>query len=342
MQALNSERDDDDLRDLLRADGFLRHPTASITHLTGGVSSTVVLITDGERQFVMKRALPKLRVSADWYADVSRNHFESEFLALVAELCPGAVPRILGTGRGYFLMEFCGDGFSNWKGLLFSGVCDFSHSTRAAKVLATIHRMTSCNSEIAERFETGANFHQLRTEPYLLTTASKHRDLEPLFLAQALSLEKTRECLIHGDYSPKNLLMSEDGIMILDAEVACYGDPAFDIAFLLTHLLLKGLHFRSKRPQMALLARGAVNAYFQERRLANFQMRQLDLRSARLLLMLLLARVDGKSPVEYLTESEKQFIRGFVAPALLASESDLFEVIQRWLSAIEGNSKDLK
>ena len=52
---------------------------------------------------------------------------------------------------------------------------------------------------------------------------------------------RTKRALVHGDVSPKNILVGPRGPVFLDAECAWYGDPAFDLAFCLNHLLLKCL-----------------------------------------------------------------------------------------------------
>ena len=37
--------------------------------------------------------------------------------------------------------------------------------------------------------------------------------------------------LVHGDFSPKNILISNKKIIYLDAECCNYGDPVFDLVF---------------------------------------------------------------------------------------------------------------
>src|SRR5205823_1327535 len=149
--------------------------------------------------------------------------------------------------------------------------------------------------------DTTESFHQLRTSPYLLRTAQRHPALAPLFEEEALRLESTRECLVHGDFSPKNILLSPDRLLILDSEAAWYGDPAFDIAFFLNHLCLKALYHAPRDTGLRALFDAAVDAYFVTEGSAT-----IDRRSARLLLMLLLARIDGKSPVEYIQDDKKK------------------------------------
>ena len=62
-----------------------------------------------------------------------------------------------------------------------------------------------------------------------------------MILEHADRLEQANEVLVLGDYAPKNLLAYPDGVFVIDLEVAHLGAPAFDVAFLLTHLVLKQL-----------------------------------------------------------------------------------------------------
>jgi aminoglycoside phosphotransferase (APT) family kinase protein len=209
--------------------------------LTGGVSSEIYRVDDGVETFVVKRALAKLRVSEDWSADVGRNRFEQSYLSYVGQFLPAAVPRVRQArpDHGYFTMEYLGPEFSNWKQLLMSGHCQVRHAILAAEVLGSIHAKSAGDEDAARLFDTGLNFRQLRTEPYFLTAARRHPELRQLIETEVERLESTHQCLVHGDFSPKNMLIHQDRLVLLDCEVAWYGDPAFDVAFLLNHLLLK-------------------------------------------------------------------------------------------------------
>ncbi|MBM3524771.1 MAG: aminoglycoside phosphotransferase family protein, partial [Alphaproteobacteria bacterium] len=126
----------------------------------------------------------------------------------------------------------------------------------------------------------------------------------------------TKRALVHGDVSPKNILVGPRGPIFLDAECAWYGDPAFDPAFCLNHMLLKGVW----RPARALdylqlfdtLAASYLDGVRWEPRA------KIEARIAALLPGLFLARVDGKSPVEYITtDADRDKVRR-VARALIA------------------------
>lgn len=317
--------------DLLRRDDLISD-AAHCSPLSGGVSSDVFLIEDREKRFVVKQALPCLKVQDHWPADTSRNRVEYEFLKYLKQLIPGAAPQVVAAGADYFAMEYLGPEYANWKELLLRGECRQEHALRAATILGTLHRESFGNPGLVSLFDSTTNFHQLRTDPYLLTTGRRHPELRELFEREAQRLEATRECLVHGDYSPKNILIGNGRLVLLDCEVAWYGDPAFDLAFLTNHLLLKSLFHAPVDHGLQQMTTTFLEKYFEERSLPADDARELDARTARLLLMLMLARVDGKSPVEYLTGGAKDFVRTFVGSALTWSHFSMDQVISRCFS----------
>ena len=320
--------------EMLRRDGHVRDPLARLTPLSGGVSSELYLVEDGADKFVVKRALPKLKVKDNWFADITRNTTEWKYLEYVGRLMPGAVPRLrfANPEGGYFGMEFLGEGFASWKQLLLAGDCRTEHAQLAGKILGEIHRRTSFNSDLLEQFDTTPNFRQLRLEPYLLTTGERHPELRELFCAEAQRIESTREVLVHGDFSPKNILICGDRMMLLDCEVAWYGEPAFDVAFLLNHLFLKSLHHAPKRLGIESMIAAFWCAYAKARLDGNCD--DIERRLVPLLLMLLLARVDGKSPAEYLTPPKQQFIRHFVREHLPSPPKSLARLSEIWFRQV--------
>lgn len=321
---------------LLRRDGLVRHANATFTPLTDGVSSEIFRVDDGGDSFVVKRALPRLRVRDDWVANVDRNRYERMYIEYVAGFLPQSVPRLTpcAKDRGYFAMELLGPEFVGWKKLLLRGEAGFEHAVQAAEILGAIHARSAGSAEVASLFDTTANFMQLRIDPYLLTTANRHPDLKPMIHAEAQRLASTRECLVHGDFSPKNMMISPARFVLLDCEVAWYGDPAFDLAFLLTHLLLKGLYHAPSPIGLEAMCRAFWQRYVREAGHA-IDCDALQSRVTRLLLMLLLSRIDGKSPVEYLTEEQGAWVRRFTRTALLASGASLSDLLEQWFSALE-------
>lgn len=314
--------------------GLIASADATVTPLTGGVSSDIALIDDGQRKLVVKQALEKLRVRDDWRADVSRNRHEQAYLDYVARFRPDAVPRIVhrDPSRGFFVMEYLDAGFVNWKASLLAGEADERVAARAGQVLGEIHAHSWGDDEARRTFDTLANFEQLRIDPYLRTTGARQPDLKAIFDAEAARLSRASVCLVHGDYSPKNLMVGDDRLVVLDCECAWFGDPAFDVAFLLNHLLLKALYHRGNAAVFIALARAAWRAY--RNALGEEHAAEVERNLCPLLLMLMLARVDGKSPVEYLDDEQREVIRCFVATNLSRPLCSLDKLLSAWERAL--------
>jgi 5-methylthioribose kinase len=323
--------------DLIRPDDRPR-----FTPLGGGVSSDIWRVDRARGPICVKRALAKLKVAADWRAPVERNAYEVAWIETAGRLVPGSAPRILGHDRqaGLFAMELLDPADHRlWKAELMDGRADPSFAAQVGRSLAAIHAGTASDPEIAARFPTDAIFHAIRLEPYLEATARAHLDLAPALLALVEVTARTRRALVHGDVSPKNILVGPRGPVFLDAECAWYGDPAFDLAFCLNHLLLKCRW----RPQAAA---GYLDCFRQLARayLAGVTWEEsaaLEGRVARLLPGLSLARIDGKSPVEYITaESDKNIVRK-TARWLLANPVDtLAQVVSAWSVSLAAPRKE--
>lgn len=291
-----------DLLPRLQAAGLIDGTDICVTPLTGGVSSDIVLVESSTRRLVVKAALEKLRVKDDWFVDVSRNRVEQSFFEYVSPIMPAAVPHILGGGEGWFAMEYLGDELQNWKSALLAGNIQIETAKFAGEVLGRMHAASWSDPVARAQFNTLPNFHALRIEPYLLTTAARVPKAAAVLQAEAQRLAETKLALVHGDFSPKNLLFGPQRLIVLDAECAWFGDPAFDAAFLLTHLHLKAL----LNPHAVTLIPAFWSAY------TAACGHDLEQRAVRLLLCLLLARVHGKSPAEYLSTAQGESVTRFV------------------------------
>lgn len=279
----------------------------SFVPLTGGVSSDILLATVRERQFCIKRALRRLKVAALWEAPVERNAAEAAWMRTVAQWLPDSVPRLLGedASQGLFAMQYLPqEQYPVWKNQLRDGIIDGEFAAAVGARLVEIHRRSANRTDLAGQFANDATFEPIRIEPYLRATALAHPDLADSLERIAATTLATKRALVHGDISPKNILCGPAGPVFLDAECAWYGDPAFDLAFCLNHLLLKG----SWKPQWQARYRECFD------RLGKAYLSRVDWeppeafeeRCARLLPGLWLARIDGKSPVEYLVDESRR------------------------------------
>ena len=301
--------------------------------LSGGVSSDIWRVELGggpaAHSIVVKRALPRLRVAQLWEVPVERNRFERMWMETANAIIPGVAPKVLAADdSGCFAMELL-ERYPLWKAELAAGRADREFAREVGVRLARIHAATAGDARCAAQFDTDANFHALRLEPYLLAAGRVHVSLEKKLRELSERTAQTKLALVHGDVSPKNILIGPQGPVFLDAECAWYGDPAFDLAFCLNHLLLKGLWVPVRRKAFLQCYDVLAAAYL--RGVAWEPAAGIEMRAATLLPGLLLARVDGKSPVEYLkSDADKDFVREIAGRFLRSPPATLAEVRAAW------------
>jgi aminoglycoside phosphotransferase (APT) family kinase protein len=301
--------------------------------LTGGVSSDIWCIRTARGPVCAKRALAKLRVAADWQAPIERNRYEARWMAVAQAALPGCTPRVLGQHPqlGVLVMQWLPpQEHALWKARLRDGLADVPTAAAVGRTLQRIHAHAAAHAaELAPQFDSDAIFFDIRLEPYLLATAARHPDLADALQALVAQTQANPRTLVHGDVSPKNILIGPAGPVLLDAECAWWGDPAFDLAFCLNHLLLKGLWTPTARSGFlacfAALAEAYLTGVDWEPRAA------LEARASALLPGLLLARVDGKSPVEYIDqEAQRDAVRRVARPLLQHRPASLAAVSAAW------------
>ena len=280
--------------------------------------------------FVLKQPLPKFKTEAEWLVDIGRVLVERDALLLLAELLPaGSVPSVLWFDEPNHILAISAapTGSLIWKQALLTGEAKGGGApaaTHAGMLLAIMHSSTHHEPPLRARYGDPKFFIQQRIDPYLRHTAAAHPDVAPQILALADKLLATQLCLIHGDFSPKNIFLVPEPdpspttpkprnpdtptqpsfalahLMLLDFEVTFYGHPAFDVATLINHLLLKGFYHDKKwRPFMVM-----ADAFWQTYRHTAVKelVHAASAIGGQTLGALLLARIDGKSPAEYLTD----------------------------------------
>jgi aminoglycoside phosphotransferase (APT) family kinase protein len=314
--------------------------SARFERLPGGVSSDIWLVLADERSFCVKHALAQLRVAADWRAPIERNTKEAGWIKAVAGFMPEAVPSLLAedAAAGMFAMDYLPpESFEVWKSQLQHGHVLPATAAEVGRRLVRIHSKFARSPATTAEFATDAIFHAIRLEPYLLTTARAHPDRAAVLEKLAETTAHTKLTLVHGDVSPKNILVGPQGPVFIDAECAWFGDPAFDLAFCLNHLLLKCLWVPEAAVRLLAAFQSLTQTYLQG---VDWEPRQdIDSRAARLLPGLFLARIDGKSPVEYLTEERDRDTVRRVARSLLAYPPDcLAEIREVWANEIHAIS----
>lgn len=312
----------------LRESGLLESDSAAeLLPLTGGVSCDVWRVESAIGPLVVKRPLPQLRVAAEWLAPVARGTSEIRWLQRVAQIDATLVPEIVAEFPALygFAMRFIPDS-KVWKDALMEGEVNADFAAAMGDALGRIHRATALNPDIEQDFPNEAHFTALRIDPFLLEVARRNPDLAPILQPMADQLAAARIALIHGDVSPKNILRRGGQPIILDAECATYGDPAFDLAFCTTHLLLKAIW--SGRADIKTSAAAMVQAYTAH---INWEAPEALLgRAGPLCAALLMARVDGKSPAPYLTDAAHKDSVHRQARAALLSPQPLHHLIKHW------------
>jgi 5-methylthioribose kinase len=266
-----------------------------IEELTGGVACAVFAVRGEGKCVVAKQALERFRVADEWLVPPERAAAEARALELMARLAPSSVPRLLDSDPDAFalVMEEAPGDWRPWKSLLLEGTADPGVAAWLGALLAVLH---SADGDIG----SAESFEAQRVDPYLRTIQQRHPELADRIGAYVERLLDTTECVVHGDYSPKNVLVGNDGLWVIDWEVVHRGDPTFDLAFMLNHLLLKSIHRPQAREGYEACGQAFLDAYGQE----------VDMPyMLGLVGCLMLARVDGKSPAEYLTESEREHAR---------------------------------
>jgi aminoglycoside phosphotransferase (APT) family kinase protein len=307
----------------------------SVNALPGGVSSDIYRVEVSGRTFCVKRALPKLKVAQDWRAPVSRNRSEVAWLRTVGALLPQHVPALLGDdiqGGSFAMAWLSPTEYPVWKSLLRDGIISDVTAAAVGDVLGRVHAATADRPDMASAFDNDAIFHPIRLEPYLLATGAAHPNLAGRLAELAATTQATKRVLVHGDYSPKNILIGPQGPVVLDAECAWFGDPAFDLAFVANQLLLKGVWRPQWRPRYLTALAALIEAYRAHVEWEPWS--ALDTRTAALLPGLLLGRVDGRSPAEYITaDADRNAIRRFAREHLLHPSRDLRTFCADWAAA---------
>ncbi len=290
----------------------------SIRSLGGGVSNTVLLAEGPSGRFVLKQALEKLRVEADCTLR------EADALQAIAPILPpGAVPRVQFIDRAncIYAMEAAPPSSPDWKAELLAGRIDPALAAAAGRTLGAIIRATWQQPEWQQRFGDQTVFDELRLDPYYRYTAARHPAFAAHFHSLIAACAERRVSLVHGDWSPKNLLVTPPGVMAIDFEVVHFGDPCFDTGFLLCHLLLKSIHMPARQAALHSCAEAFWSAL-------DFHEPWAFHGTVAHLAGLLLARADGKSPAEYLSPAGKDATRRLAATLIQSPPTSIEKIWQ--------------
>ncbi len=300
----------------LRSQGLLRPDTpVSAEVLGGGIFNVLVKVTTPDDCMVVKQSLPKLRVNEDWFADRERIFREWECIDTLGQvLPPGTLPVVRHRDRENFLfvMSCAPAGGVNWKEQLLNGETDPVVAEKVGTALGAIRAGTAGSSEVRGRFLDDRPFVQLRIDPYHRAAARAHPDVAAVIRQEAQRMLGVKIALVHGDYSPKNVIVTGQDIFLVDFEVAHYGNPVFDLAFMFNHLLLKAMHNGHIKSQYFELAEVFWRGYLTGSADSGWARN-----TAPQVGCLMLARIDGNSPTEYIVEPTAKDLARRLAKKLL-------------------------
>jgi 5-methylthioribose kinase len=335
----------------------------TVRELGGGVSNMVLLVERPRHpsaEFVLKQARPQLRTSQPWFSRVERIWREADVLSICARLlanepdretAQGAplaarTPRILFEDRPNYLLAISAAPRPNivWKAELLAGRIDPRIAAACGTLLGTLHAESWLDPQIQSQLGDRSLFDELRLDPYYRTLAAACPEARADVDRAIASLAAHPRSLVHADFSPKNLLVHEGGLLMVDFETGHFGDPAFDLGFFLSHLVLKACLHAPRHAACLDLAGEFCRAYenVMVARVGPDEHAALWTRAVPNLALCAWARLDGKSPVEYLSEEcRRQAIRGLARELLAGSAtgwSDLLPVAARAFDSLENQA----
>ena len=329
---------------LTMRDDSMPSGTPKLKKLLGGVSNRTVRVDwpDGQ-SWVLKQALAKLRVNLDWFSSPERIAVEAKALRWLNRLAPpGTIPWFMFEDLGNHLlaMEAIPESHENWKTMLLSGQIVADHFEQFGVLLGTIHRESTRSAPgVREEFADITHFRTLRLEPYYLYTAETTPRATDFLTALIEDTLRHKHALVHGDFSPKNTLVYEDKLILLDYEVTHFGDPAFDLGFALTHFLSKAHHLSAARSGLATAALRFWEVYRGQIKSLGWA-DGLEPRVVRHVLGCLLARVAGKSPLEYLTAQEITRQRNIVLMLMENTPATVQNLVAEFTAKIEAHAEN--
>ena len=334
--------DFDSLRRYLKRYACRGEPV-SFEILKGGVSNRVVKVTwhDGHG-WVVKQALAKLRVSVDWFSNPERIVVEAQALRWLNRLAPpGSTPSLTFEDAGAHLiaMEAIPADHENWKSALMSGRIISDHFEQFGSLLGTIHRKSAeAGPELRSAFADTSYFDSLRLGPYYRYAAEQTPAAASFLHTLAEETLGYKLSLVHGDFSPKNVLVYRSKLILLDYEVVHFGDPTFDVGFALTHFLSKAHHLRQQRTYLANAAALFWQTYSHQ--IGSLGWDAIEPRVVRHTLGCLLARVAGKSPLEYLTTQEAARQKAAVLHLITNPPPTVTDLTAEFIRQIETHAKN--
>ena len=300
---------------------------ATVETLTGGVSCVVLAVSNTDIDLVVKQALPELKTKAKWVADQRRAIVEADAMQVYHSITPDSVPKLIDCDEKEFTltMSRLPRSCTNWKIDMLEGRIYPEMGTKLGKVLAAWHNAAAVSDEIKAKFMEDSLFEQLRVAPFYRAVMDKNPDLQPVISNLIDEITTVKSTLVHGDFSPKNIMATTDHRpIVLDFEVAHIGNPVFDLAFLLAHLLCKVIH-APQQSQKQLLVETAKQFLVSYTEISNLKVAES---LPHHIALIALARVEGVSPVNYLDSPAQEQLVALTKSALLDSGMSFTQLLE--------------
>lgn len=283
----------------------------TVKYCTGGVSCPVALIETGNQTYLIKQGRARLAVKEEWLADPARTNLEGKGSAFYHKYLPKTQPRVIinDLENHIFIREAVPDGCHMWKQDLMEGVLDFAVARKTMETLATVHNKSAVDEAVAEEFQNCQNIYDLRVNPYIQFVAKKYPQLQPAADEVSDLIMNHHQVLVHGDYSPKNIIVTQEReVCVVDSEPIHCGNAICDVSNFTTHIALKAAHFKECSGAFLNMLVYMTDTYFG---MIDFDdPKKVEENCMKALGLTMLARIDGKSPAEYIvSEDTKQLVR---------------------------------
>jgi len=194
-----------------------------------GVSSDIWRVDLPSGPVCVKRARSRLKVAGVWEAPVERSDAEAAYLREVAPVLLDHVPRVLAhdpTSHVLVLSWLDPATHPVWKDQLLAGRVDprwwrcwgacWGRCTPPARPIPRSPRAST----------TRRSSPPCASSPTWGPPPAPIPDLAARLDERRAALERNRRVLVHGDVSPKNVLVGPGGPVLLDAECATFGDAS--------------------------------------------------------------------------------------------------------------------
>lgn len=277
---------------------------ANTSILTGGVSNKTVLVNFNKKSWVIKQSLQKLRVPGNWECSPERIFREAEAIRwMTEEPSPLSVPKLVFEDKSNYLlaMEAIDPPFQNLKDHFLFQEPEPAYFKQAGRLLGGIQNRAG-NGEIPMEFRNNDFFTSLRLDPFYRETARKLPKTSTFYDELIKATLHNQYTIVHGDFSPKNFLVKNKQLVLLDHEVIHFGDGTFDIGFFLAHLFSKANHRPEHKNDFINGAELFVSSFMET--VPKFE-KEKELRAVNHTIGCLLARVAGLSQMPYLTRKQK-------------------------------------